>query len=155
MSILLAVLLLTKLVFWAMLVVSGVWAYHRFRLRSLLCLGIVLVIILLSFPADVLEGKAIDNMGASVTALHWSKGQFIINWGYLKTAVEDIVKVILALIVIGDIALLLSKLGVPLVGKVFQNLLRIQRKGFVLSAMAVALALAVPLGKVALYLYYT
>lgn len=148
------VLLVLKLLFWSMLIASGIWLYRQFRLKSLLCLGIVLGIMFLSFPVDVLEEQAIDSMEASVTPLHWSKGEFIISWGYLKQAVENTVKAIVALLIIGDVVLSLSELGVSLEGRIFRKFTLVHQKNLALSTLAVILTLIIPLAKVGFYLYY-
>ena len=137
----------SQLALWGLLLAFGIWAYRKLKLRSLPWLGVYLALsVVLSFGTPILKMHIFDAAASRHAAdpFGWSLGQFAATWTYLEGFGVHLVKVIVAVLVLADIAFLLSKAGVDVEGKFLSRLLALREKTVPLGIAMIVLMVLGP-----------
>jgi len=109
--------IVAQLALWGLLLAFGIWVYRRLKLRSLPWLGVYLALsVVLSFGTPLLKMHIFDAVALRHAAdpFVWSLGEFAATWTYLEALGANLVKVIVALLVLADIAFLLEWKKLPI-----------------------------------------
>ena len=140
---------------WGLGLAFGLWVHRRLKLRSLPWLGIY-VLLSLALPLGMaLEKLWID----TATDLHvrpfgWSIGQVAAIWSYEKHFIGDLARLLLGLLILSDVAFLLSKTGIVGEGRISRGLLAVRERTIPLGIAMILSMLYIPATSLAMYLYY-
>jgi hypothetical protein len=142
--------LLLQAATWLLLLGFGVWSYRRLRLRSIPWLGAYALLAMpLGLVTPPLLGAIADRGGLPGG---WSPGEFLRTWISAETALRGLIGLLLALMVVSEIAGLLVRLcpgserGIP------SLLLAVRERPALLGVPLLALTLAGPVAAVLLWL---
>lgn len=149
-----ALAFLVRVALWAVLVAFGFWAYRRARLRSVLWLEVYLLIYV---PLHLVLGGLFsrrllpDAIGSHPAPLGWSLGELVASWGYVQALLGGAIQLLLALLLLADVAFLLGGTGPALAWRPVGALLTLRRRSALIGVTFVGLMALLPLAFAALW----
>jgi hypothetical protein len=135
--------LIIKGTMWFLIVAFGTWAYRRFQCPSLPWLGIYaavaipLSVIMPLFLKALVDGRLW--VSTSVTI-----GEFLVRCAYADMLIQSLITLILATMILAEIAALIARVYAGLDFAWFRLLLAAREKAILLGAVLVTLTLAAP-----------
>lgn len=146
---------LPALVLWTLLLIFGVKTYRSCRLDSLPWLGIYFLVSFgSSFGSPLLTGQAIDSMAMDVPLFGWTLGELQVTLIHVRTFLWSSARLVLVVLVLSDIAFLLSKAGVAVEWGVLNRLIRVRERSTAWGLVMLIPLLLEPALSLVLYLYY-
>ncbi len=155
---LLILTVISTVLLWGLLIAFGVWTHRRFKLKSLtwLILYLVLPLVVTPLTASVAQSatEAIVASTKGVYPLGMSLGTLTATLAYWKTFTVTLAKVVLSILILSDIASVLSRAGIEVEGRFLNRLLRARAKSTSLGIAMIVLMLSGLAIWLPLYLYY-
>ena len=147
MDIILVLVPLVKLVLYGLLITFGWWVYRRVRLRSLPWLGLYLLLsIPISFLLPLLTQRVINTSGSGqLPPQGWTMGTLVTTWISFNAVVDGLVYILLAVLILADIAFLVGTTGVPLTPRPIQQLVHLRAYSARIGLTIALLVLVAPL----------
>ena len=146
---------LPTLVFWALLLFFGIKTYRSCRLDSLPWLGIYIIASFgVSLVSPSLTGQAIDSMAMGFPPFGWTLGEFHVTLAYGRAFFSNSAQLVLAILILSDIAFLLSKAGVAVEWGFLNRLIRVRERSTAWGLVMLIPLLLEPGLSLMLYLYY-
>lgn len=138
---------LVKLVLYGLLIAVGWWVYRRVRLRSLPWLGLYLLLsIPVSFLLPLLTQRVINTAGdGQLPPQGWTMGTLVTTWISFNAVVDGLINILLAVLILSDIAFLVSTTGVPLTPRPVQQLVHLRAYSTRIGVTIALLVLVAPL----------
>jgi len=141
---------------WTLVLVFGIWTYRRLKLRSLPWLGAYAVLsLVLGCFKPMITRQVVDGMVSQyVPPFGWSFGQFMATWHYADSFIAGVTKLLLGILILSDIAFLLSKVGVEVEGSFLNRFLAMRERSISLGIAMIVFMLSGPAITLALYIHY-
>ena len=158
-SVSLTLFVAAKLLSWGLIVAFGVWTYRRIDLRSLPWVGAYLAYlglvgaVLRPIMSPIME-QVVEGMDLGHVPFGWSLGEFMQIWNHGGMFMGALARLALVLLVMSDVAFLLSKAGVKVEGRFLSRLLRLRERSTAWGIVMVALMFLGSAIFLLLYLYY-
>lgn len=135
--------LLLQATTWLLLLGFGAWLYRRLHLRSLPWLGAYAV---LAMPLSLVMPQflgAVVNRGALPGG--WTTGEFLQVWAYGEMALRSLTGLLLAVMVVAEVAGLLARLSPGSEQRALRLLLVVRERPVLLGIALLGLTLAGPM----------
>lgn len=147
---------ISKLAFWGLILSFGIWTHRRSPFRSLPWLGVYLVLSMLLIPVTpTITKRLVDGLIAQgASPFGWTIGQFMATWGYWRIFIASLTKLVLGLLILSDMAFLVSKGGVEAKGRFLNKLLAVRERSVPLGLVMIILMLSSPMTSLVIYLHY-
>ncbi len=146
----------SKLALVILILSFSIWTYRRLKLRSLPWVGVYLIVpLILPISVAWMTGPVMDSMvSRGISPLGMSMGGFTSAWRQWHIFIRTLIDLILIVLVLSDIAFLLSKAGVEVEGKLLSKLLSVRERSTSFGIVITALMLVGPAIWLSLYFYY-
>lgn len=151
------VIVLTVLVraaLWSLLIVFGFWVSRRVHLRSVPWLAAYL---LAYVPLHLVLGEIFsrrllpDKIGSHPAPFNWSIAELVVSWNYAQALLGAAIHLLLALLILADVAFLLARDGTALEWRPAGSLLAFRRHSALVGMVLVGLMALLPLAFAALW----
>jgi hypothetical protein len=137
-------LLTLHLAFWALVIAFGVWLYRRIKLRTLPWLGAYCVLALALGLLMPFWHRSLFNPH-SRPPFGWTVGEFSVHFGYWAALLNALSDLLVAALVLCDVAFLASLLPGDAQSRPLRMLLRLRENTTALGVTLLAVQLAHPL----------
>lgn len=149
-----ALTFLVRVALWIVLLGFGFWIYRRVHLRSVPWL---VVYLLVYAPLHLVLGELFSRrllpatIGAHPAPFGWSLAELAVSWSYVQGFLDGAIHLLLALLILADIAFLVGNAGTALDRRSVGMVVALRRRSALVGALLVGLMALLPLAFAALW----